>query len=190
MPTLDGKQRRHDERVQHEILAGLARILDVLHDISDSLQELVRDAPRPATDADDATPDNHPILLSVNDAAELLGIAPSSVRNLCANGHGPPITRLGRRVYIARADLDSWVDAQRQDPTAATIRWRTAYTPGRIGLDVPATTESRKLPWCTGSHTEPTAASAYSGRGICRICKDDVLINRNGLLRKHRRWGH
>ncbi len=36
------RQRRHDERFQKEVLDGLARILDVLHDISDSASGLAR----------------------------------------------------------------------------------------------------------------------------------------------------
>ena len=35
-------ERRRDERVQDEVLGALQRILDVLHDVSDGIEELQR----------------------------------------------------------------------------------------------------------------------------------------------------
>ena len=82
--------------------------------------------------------------------------------------------------------IELWLDDARHDPRPEAAPWRTSFTPGRIGASV-AKAPPVDRSWCAGSHTEPTAASQYHGRGLCRVCRDDVLINRNGLLRKHRR---
>jgi len=187
MKTSIEQRRRRDENVQQELMGGMQRILDVLHDISDGVQELqttlgeqrVPSAPMPSAGAE-------PLLLSIADAAELLGIKPGSFRTLCDASHGPPTVRIGKRIYLRRTDLERWLDEARHDPQPEAMPWRSGFTRGGIGSSItkPALVDRS---WCAGSHTEPTAASQYHGRGLCRVCRDDVLINRNGLLRKHRR---
>ena len=75
--------------------------------------------------------------------------------------------------------------SKRHYPTPMTAPWRTSYAGQGLGANLPRSTPA-PLPSFKGSHREPSAASVYSGRGICRVCRDDVLINRNELLRKHR----
>jgi predicted DNA-binding transcriptional regulator AlpA len=183
--TSSDRQRRHDERWQAEVLDALARMLDVLHDLSDAVREAVqridqldtRSRERPAADS-------APALLSVADLAAELGISAATVRNLRAAGHGPRGTRIGNRIFFQRDDIAEWLQGTREDERGVTAPWRSSYLPGRIGSAVPPSSEP--APWCAGSHTEPLAASRYTGRAVCRVCGDDILVNRDGRLRKHR----
>lgn len=172
------------------MLDGLGRVLSVLHDISDGIRDLITRLDRLPQPAPPTTHgDDHPMLLSVNDAATALGIKPPALRGLLASRQGPAVTRLGRRIYVHRDDLVTWLQQQRPTPDDATQPWSRAYMPGRIGSGFPSTSEPAKRTYCHGSHTEPLAASKYSGRAVCRVCRDDVLVNNNGLLRKHYpRW--
>ncbi len=186
MKTSIEQRRRRDEKVQEELLGGMQRILDVLHDISDGVRDLqtTLSAQRPASSSLPSG-EAEPLLLSIADAAELVGIKPGSFRTLCDASHGPPTVRIGKRIYLRRTDLEKWLDEARPDPRSEALPWRSGLTRGGIGSTItkPAPVDR---PWCTGSHTEPKSASQYHGRGLCRVCRDDVLINRNGLLPKHR----
>jgi len=64
--------------------------------------------------------DNQRAYLSVAQAAMVLGVSEKTVRR-ALHGVGRPLPhhRIGRRVLIARADLDRWVAAQRVLPTVA-----------------------------------------------------------------------
>lgn len=63
--------------------------------------------------------------------------------------------------------------------------WKQAWLRGGIGAGLARTTAP--APYCSGSHTEPAAASGYHRMDICRVCGDDVSVIKNGTLRKHRR---
>lgn len=181
------RQRRHDEAWQREVVDGLARVLDVLHDISDSVRRLAATINQRPVES--PMPPDGPELLSVNGLAERLGISPGQVRTLRATGQGPTATQLGSRVYFDRDDVTAWLEQQRVDSSAAERPWREALLPGRIGSGLPMSSEPRKREFCVGSHSEPLAASRWAGRAVCRVCRDDVLVNRTGLLRKHySRW--
>jgi excisionase family DNA binding protein len=188
------RQRRHDERWQGEVIDGMARTLDVLHDVSDQLQRiaaLLTDAlQRNPDERQPATSSSSPALLTIDDLAEHLGVTAIVVRRLTADGRSPATTRIGRRVYFQRADVERWLAGLRSSSDEPGGRvWSDTITPGRIGERL-AATSSPAQSWCGGSHTEPLGASAYPGRGKCRVCHDDVLINNNGTLRKHaaRAW--
>ena len=182
------RQRRHDELFQKEVVDGLSRILDVLHDISDGIRDLHHAADRAPMPAPPTAPEG-PALLSVKDLAAELGITTSAVHNLRYSGQAPVVTKLGGRVYFQRVDVDDWLLRQREIPEDNTRPWRESFTPGRIGATLPRSSDPPKREWCSGSHTEPMAAAKYVGRGVCRVCKDDVLVNRDGRLRKHYpRW--
>lgn len=187
MTTSSDQRRRHDEQVQQELMGGMQRILDVLHDISDGVRDIrtAIDAAQPST-TDSGESEPGPILLSISGAAALTGIKEGSFRRLCDSSYGPVTVRVGRRIYVRRTDLEAWLDEARHDPTPASAPWRTSFTPGRIGASVVEAGPVDRS-WCAGSHTEPSTASPYHGRGLCRVCRDDVLINRDGRLRKHRR---
>src|SRR5436190_24232578 len=111
------RQRRHDERWQHEVLDGMSRMLDVLHDISDSVRQLAEaevnraavDIPPPARPEKD-----RPQLLSVDDLAELLGVTPGTVRSLRSSREAPVATKVGRRVFFDRGDVDEWLRQRRE----------------------------------------------------------------------------
>ncbi len=49
------------------------------------------------------------------DAAEYMGVAPSTLRNWRSRRQGPPYLRVGRRRLYAVADLDRWLEAARED---------------------------------------------------------------------------
>lgn len=170
-----------------EVLDGLARMLDVLHAISDGLRALSSalaradktKPPPPAMPRQDTK-----LLFSIGDLAHLLGVPVGTIRNLRHRGKAPTVTKVGGRLMFQRTDVDTWLAEQREEETEDTSRWRAAHLPGRIGSSIPRSTQP--YPYCSGSHTEPMAASRYSGRGVCRVCRDDVVVNRDGRLRKHR----
>lgn len=190
MANEDERRRRRDEQVQDEVLGGLQRILDVLHDISDGIRELQADVreERRSSVAPEPTGLPQPLLLSIDEAADLTGIKSSSFRRLCDASHGPPTVRFGRRIFVQRSDLERWLDDARREQRGGPVRWSERVAPGRIGSTVSNSVSKVETSWCSGSHSEPRAASEYPGRSVCRACGDDVLINRSGLLRKHRRW--
>lgn len=188
MVAYDDRRRRHDEQWQAAVLEGMNRMLQVLHDVSDGIVELNRTV-RELTATVKSTPTPQPAtsgadLLSIDELADLLGTTANGIRQLRYRRKAPPATKVGNRVRFRRADVDAWLAEQREPPVPTTRPWRTAALGGRIGHDVPRSTEQPG--WCAGSHTEPYAASAYIGRAVCRACGDDVLVNQTGLLRKHR----
>ncbi len=183
------RQRRHDELFQTEVADGLGRILSVLHDISDGIREFQRTTTSAPEVVLTDTPAVHQQLLSVKDLAEMLGTSTGFVYGLRASGNGPVATKVGGRLLFQRADIEDWLHRQRETPGDNTQPWRGSFMPGRIGANLPRTSEPQKRAWCSGSHTEPMTAAKYTGRGVCRVCKDDVLVNRDGRLHKHLpRW--
>ncbi len=186
MKTSMEQRRRRDENVQEELLGGMQRSLEVLHDISDGVRELQTTlSEQRAPGASMPSAEAEPLLLSIADAAELIGIKPGSFRALCDASQGPPTVRIGKRIYLRRTDLERWLDEARHDPQPEAVPWRSGFTRSGIGSTI-AKAAPVDRSWCVGSHTEPKASSQYYGRGLCRVCRDDVLINRTGLLRKHR----
>jgi predicted DNA-binding transcriptional regulator AlpA len=184
------RERRHDERWQKEVVDGMGRMLDVLHDISDGVRRLVEADVRPIPTVTPTEPqESAQQLLSVSQLAEFLGVPQNSVRGMRASGSGPPVTKIGSRVFFHRKDIEPWLEKQREAQPDWTQPWRGAYMPGRVGSNIPRSSEPAKREWCDGSNTEPLAASRYQGRSVCRACKDDVMVNRDGRLRKHHpRW--
>ena len=59
-------------------------------------------------------------LLTLTEAAELLRIAPETLRYWRHVGTGPASAKLGRRVVYRRADVEAWIEQQFE--TAATTR--------------------------------------------------------------------
>jgi excisionase family DNA binding protein len=55
----------------------------------------------------------HPELLTISEAAELLRTPVATLRYWRHLGTGPHSFRLGRRVLYRRDDLDAWVQARR-----------------------------------------------------------------------------
>jgi excisionase family DNA binding protein len=53
-------------------------------------------------------------LLDIKQAALYLSRSPSTVRHLIATGEIPAsvLKRFGRRIYLSKAELDRWVEAQ------------------------------------------------------------------------------
>jgi excisionase family DNA binding protein len=56
-------------------------------------------------------------LLSIDDVAEIIGLAPGTLRNWRVAGRGPRGARIGGRVRYRRADVDAWITQQTErDP--------------------------------------------------------------------------
>jgi hypothetical protein len=55
-----------------------------------------------------------PILLDYNEAARLLCLTRSALRDLVYRNRGPATVKLGRRTMFAYRDLEAWVDAHRK----------------------------------------------------------------------------
>lgn len=56
-----------------------------------------------------------PHLLPLRDAAQAYGLALSTLRRHIREGHGPVITRIGRRQFVTPDDLSLWIAAHRQE---------------------------------------------------------------------------
>lgn len=57
-----------------------------------------------------------PAFLRTKQAAAFLGISPALLMKQVRLGSGPPRRRIGRVVLYAIADLQAWMDAQRECP--------------------------------------------------------------------------
>lgn len=92
-----------------------ARVLSAEGDVPEEADGVARrpaDGTRPAED--------ERAYLSVAAAASLLGLSQKTIQRAVKGVARPlPHIRIGRRVLIARADLDRWVAAQRVIPTVA-----------------------------------------------------------------------
>jgi predicted DNA-binding transcriptional regulator AlpA len=54
------------------------------------------------------------IMLDYNEAARLLCLSRSALRDLVYKRRGPATVRIGRRTMFAYRDLETWVDAHRK----------------------------------------------------------------------------
>jgi excisionase family DNA binding protein len=63
----------------------------------------------------DHTDDDHPDLLTITEAAEVLRIPVATLRYWRHLGTGPTSFRLGRRVLYRRDDLHEWITAAHGD---------------------------------------------------------------------------
>ena len=57
-----------------------------------------------------------PILLTVDETAEILRTTRSAIYAMVERGQLPGVTRLGRRVLIRSQDLLDWLDQKRTPP--------------------------------------------------------------------------
>ncbi len=60
-------------------------------------------------------------LLSTQEVAEAIGIAPETVRFWRHTGRGPTVVRVGRYVRYRPEDVESWLDAQSTAPRTTGI---------------------------------------------------------------------
>jgi predicted DNA-binding transcriptional regulator AlpA len=96
-------------------------------------------------------------VLTADQAAKVVGLAPSTLAKLRLNGNGPPYCKLGRRVVYRREDLEAWLetriarhtsDAEARLPKTLTGRQRpsgdkaSAPHPGYIALRLAAENEA------------------------------------------------
>lgn len=57
-----------------------------------------------------------PILLTVDETAEILRTTRSAIYAMVERGQLPGVTRLGRRVLVRSQDLLDWLDQKREPP--------------------------------------------------------------------------
>lgn len=62
----------------------------------------------------------YPQLLTTEQAAQALGLAPKTLRNWASAGQGPAVIRIGGRVRYAPEDLKAYIDACREQPITMT----------------------------------------------------------------------
>ena len=55
---------------------------------------------------------NNSITLTAGEAADVLGLAPSTMAKLRLSGNGPVYCKLGRRVVYRREDLEAWLETR------------------------------------------------------------------------------
>lgn len=58
-------------------------------------------------------------VVHLKEAADIVGLSKEWLRRLAHGGRGPAITRVGRKICFRRADLESWLEHQRETPPAA-----------------------------------------------------------------------
>jgi predicted DNA-binding transcriptional regulator AlpA len=72
---------------------------------------------------------HNPITLTAGEAAEVLGLAPSTLAKLRLSGNGPIYCKLGRRVVYRREDLEMWLQSRvAQDTSDAEARLPKSLT--------------------------------------------------------------
>jgi predicted DNA-binding transcriptional regulator AlpA len=72
---------------------------------------------------------NDRLSLTALEAANLLGLSPSTLAKLRLNGNGPIYCKLGRRVVYRRADLEQWLQSRTtRDTSDADARFLKALT--------------------------------------------------------------
>ena len=55
------------------------------------------------------------LLVTVPQAAKLLGLSRATVYALLAQGQGPPVIKFGRSVRVSVASLKKWIEEQESD---------------------------------------------------------------------------
>jgi len=77
---------------------------------------------------------NNPIALIAGQAAEVLGLAASTLAKLRLSGNGPVYCKLGRRVVYRREDLEAWLESRvARDTSDADARLPKSLTRQRLG---------------------------------------------------------
>lgn len=67
--------------------------------------------------------------LSVNEAAKVLGLSPSTLAKMRLHGSGPVYCKLGRRMVYRRTDLEQWLQSRTtRDTSDANARFLRALT--------------------------------------------------------------
>ena len=56
-------------------------------------------------------------LLTLNEAADRIGIAPQTLMNWRTRGYGPPSARIGGRVKYRPEDIDAWINDRFKENT-------------------------------------------------------------------------
>ena len=57
--------------------------------------------------------------LTEDELAKELGVTRKTIRNWRALGEAPLLTRIGRKIFYARADVRKWLQSQRVEQEAA-----------------------------------------------------------------------
>jgi len=71
----------------------------------------------------------NPATLNAQQAAKILGLAPSTLAKMRLNGNGPVYCKLGRRVVYRAADLEDWLQSRTvRDTSDANARFLKALT--------------------------------------------------------------
>ncbi len=60
------------------------------------------------------------------DAGAYAGVTPKTLAVMRCNGTGPAFTKLGKRIFYAKADLDGWIQSRRVTSTAELRARRNA----------------------------------------------------------------
>lgn len=62
-----------------------------------------------------------PKTLRTTEAAQYIGVAPSTLAKLRMNGQGPAYSKAGKRLVVYRStDIDDWLSKSRRTSTAPT----------------------------------------------------------------------
>jgi predicted DNA-binding transcriptional regulator AlpA len=174
------------EQWQHDILLGLNRLLEVLHDISDTVHAthvLLRDQERAAVKEPPTRDDGEDRLLNVEETCEFLGVSRSQIYGTFRQ-IGPKPIKIGKRTMYRKADLRAWLDA-RQD---LRIDRGIATEPVRVHTPRLPMSSYRPLkdrPDCKGSWSEPVRVNKWQD-GECRHCGNFIRRRNNGTLVKHK----
>lgn len=59
--------------------------------------------------------------LNTNQAAEYLGMSPTTLNRMRVTGDGPPYSKVGRRVIYDIRELDDWVTQRKRRFTGETV---------------------------------------------------------------------
>jgi excisionase family DNA binding protein len=112
--------------------------------------------------------DDSKLLFSIEDLAEQLGVPVGTVRSLRATGRAPTATKVGKRLFFQRNDIDAWLKRQCELDVEMSQPWRESFMPGRIGSSVPRSTAPLPSPLSLvvkGWHARPGKETVAIGLG-------------------------
>ena len=178
-PPSEYQQKReavYDARWRQSVEESLRRIYQKVSDVSETVQKLQDD--RLLAAVEPAPADGPGKLYSLKETAAMLGLSSGTIRS-----DGPTITRAGKRIMFSAEDIQRWKELHREPRDDYERNWAPSAV-GSHSFPTPPKL-SRGRPMCLGSEQTPKRLSRYSGRGVCRVCNDDVLIKTDGMLRRH-----
>ncbi len=128
--------------------------------------------------------------VSLGEAAEILGVHPSTVRHWADSGELPSHRTPGGHRRFRRRDLDQWASARGREMAPAEAQLVLQSTLGRTRLEL-SSGQMKGLPWYERFDEQARAAHRALGRHLLEILTDYLVspADTEGQLEEVRRLG-